>query len=545
MSGWRSPDGRPYVALAVPRALAQCCVPEVALHNADSGACAGSRAGNEQKVQMKATTAQRPSQVTTIVSRWLFYVVLIAGTAWRISLVFTPVFSPDSDRAVVYLMARHAAQGDFSALYWGQSYGGTALPITAGLVMHITGMNIETLAIVGIGYWAAAAWFTRAVAREMISPVAGDIAGVLVWLPAMGVVLQSILDPGFYGPTLAFALSAVWLIVRGERQKPLWQWALIGVLAGLAFWQSAVGGALVAPFLVWQALGQRRWRSWGVGAVAIVVGCAPWIKAAVLEGVGVFAPHGRQLPLRSAYTLYTHVLPASFHASPAGSDVFRLGVAGLAFALMASFTAVAIAQRRWPRVLFVVSLALVTVALVVGSGTVLLWDSYRYASFLFPTLAIAGAWLLTSWRPGIPFGIVFAVGAAVAFSVPTVSASRPGLGSLQAERWGADTLAVGDFLRDRHANTAMGDYWFAYRFTASQNESIRVGSLVLDRFPPYSQAAKSARPGFVVVQAGGANDKLIAAINPPGATRTVIVDWAVYELPDGYSSLGSPAWALF
>ncbi|MBA4394774.1 MAG: hypothetical protein C0407_14585, partial [Desulfobacca sp.] len=68
-----------------------------------------------------------------------FLIILTAGLIVR----FLPISSLpfDSDQAIVGLMAKHFSQGEFSLLYYGDSYGGMLEPVLTSVFFHLFGMD--------------------------------------------------------------------------------------------------------------------------------------------------------------------------------------------------------------------------------------------------------------------------------------------------------------------------------------------------------------------------------------------------------------------
>src|ERR1700712_4862068 len=106
----------------------------------------------------------------------LFVVLLVAGAALRLVLFFTNAFTVDSDNAVVYLIARHASEGDIAWFFWGQPYGGTLVELIAGAVMVATGPQLFVMSVVSVLFFALGAVLVRAIGRAAFGAVAGDVA---------------------------------------------------------------------------------------------------------------------------------------------------------------------------------------------------------------------------------------------------------------------------------------------------------------------------------------------------------------------------------
>lgn len=71
---------------------------------------------------------------------------------------------------------------------------------------------------------------------------------VAAWLfPGLTVLVMSVRDPGFYGPTVALALGVIAVATAPIGGKRLLVWLLVGLLAGLALWTSPMSAALAAP----------------------------------------------------------------------------------------------------------------------------------------------------------------------------------------------------------------------------------------------------------------------------------------------------------
>jgi hypothetical protein len=475
-------------------------------------------------------------------STWAFYAVLIAGGALRVVMVSTPFFLPTSDHAVVYLMARHAASGDFTRFYWGQSYGGTILPATAGVIMRVTGAHIEVLAAVSTAFFAVAAWFTRGIGIALVGPLAGDLAGIASWLPGLGMFTVSILDPGFYGPTMALSTAAIWLIARGQGRKPYWVWLLIGVLLGLAFWQSPIGLAFATPFTIWLVVRQPSVTRWLTGAAGAVLGAWPWLQLLITGDAGLLTPHGQGANWRNSVQLFTQVFPGAFQ-----SDVtqfaprwFRYAWCLALAAAVAAFVVWAVLHRRAGAVLIAASTATAAVAIVVGAGPLPLHqDSFRYTAFLWPSVAVVAGWLFSRLRFLPVVGVVLA---ALVTVVPVVRVASLSANAGQA-RWGNDAVAVVAYLRENNVVAAYADYALAYRIAAYQEERIVVASLVPDRYRPYDAAARAESPNVVIVNDGMDNDRLLKSRMQPNWTRVVVAGWAIYRIPGGVARLGPMPWA--
>src|SRR5215216_3540147 len=93
--------------------------------------------------------------VTTAVRRWLavdLHWLLVAGLVLATLLKLLVAFSPalgrlESDHAVLYLMAKQVPEGELTAWYWGQQYGGSLLPTALGLVFVVTGPHLWMLPV--------------------------------------------------------------------------------------------------------------------------------------------------------------------------------------------------------------------------------------------------------------------------------------------------------------------------------------------------------------------------------------------------------------
>lgn len=473
-----------------------------------------------------------------------FWALLAAGVVLRVLLLFTPAFYVDSDNAIVYLVAKHISEGDVTFFFWGQTYGGTLLQLVAGGAMVLFGEHIEVLSIVSTLFFVGGVLVLRYIATKAFSRVVGDVAAILYWFSGFYTLRISISEPGFYGPSLFLGLGATALALRDSPRRPLLQWALVGLAAGLAFWQSPMGAALAIPgVLILLVRSRRQWYRVFVGIAAAVVGALPWIIV-FLSATDALAPKndGSRPGLRSFGTLFTSTMPSIFSVS---SRTASLAIAVVCVALLVLLAVLAVLRRSVWIAALLGGTVIATVTVVVGAGTSLGPSDYRYTVFVLPSLAVAVAWLVTRIRYRVAAGITAMVLAAV-LTVVQVEGLFPNLSfGTQSRYIVGDIRSLGSHLEDRDVDAVYADYWVAYSLTAATDERVTAAGLTNDRYPPYQDRARQAAVHTVVVLENNDNDKhLQVASDLPPHTREVTSGYAIYTFPSSFDVSTYP-WSLY
>ncbi|RFA15253.1 hypothetical protein B7R21_04300 [Subtercola boreus] len=473
-----------------------------------------------------------------------FWVLLAAGLLLRLLLVFTPAFYVDSDNAIVSLMAKDISDGDLTFFFWGQTYGGTLLQLVAGGVMAIVGAHIEVLSVVAMLFFVGGVLVLRFIATKAFGPLVGNVAAILYWFSGFYTLRISISEPGFYGPSLVLGLGATALALRQPVRRPLLQWALVGLAAGLAFWQSPMGAALAIPgVLILLVRSRRHWYRILVGIAAAIVGALPWLVM-FANSLNALAPKsdGTHPGLRSFATLFTSTMPSIFSAQ--GTVVGYL-TAALCLALFALLAVLAVLGRNAWVAALLAGTVLAVVVVVIGAGTTLGPSDYRYTVFVLPSLAVAVAWLVTRIRYRIVAGITAMVLAAT-LTVVQVESLFPNLSfGTQSRYIIGDIRSLGQYLEDRNLGAVYADYWVAYSLTAATEERVTAAGLTNDRYPPYQQRALQGDEITVVVLENNENDtRMQVATDLPPFTRAVHAGYAIYTFPITFDVMHYP-WSLF
>ncbi len=480
----------------------------------------------------KLSTLRRPR---IQLSSRIFYCTLILGMALRVATLFSVASIIDSDRAIVYLMAKHFSQGQFTTLFWGQNYGGTFLQASAGAAMVFFGRHIEVLEIVSALTFCGAALVVRSIATHAFGQLAGDLAGTIFWFPGAFLLRLSLSDPGFYGPTLLFGLLAMWLALTGTARSGYLRWWFVGLLAGLAFWQSSVGGALAFPAVIWLFWRNRSKRHYTASLIGAVVGASPWLFAVLTNGFSMVRPKGDgRVNLHSFVTFFTQVTPYAMR--PLSSlpptavhtllhDPVQQCVGALSFSLLVILVAIAIRERNeWVTVL-VVSTILSIILIVVASGLLLTLASARYSLYLLPLVSVALAWIFAKFRP---------IGYLAMGVIPIITSCLllPGTGYFTMDtsnRYGSGTGQVEAYLGKHKVAAAYGDYWLAYNLSAKTQEEITMAALEPRRYTPYEGNAEGKVPMAIVVYVDRNNDRILARTTSlPKHKRQVVGGYAIY-----------------
>jgi hypothetical protein len=466
-----------------------------------------------------------------------FFALLVVGLMMRVAFVFSAGHHMDSDSAIVYLMAKHVAQGEFAAFFWGQSYGGTLLQLTAGIAMRGFGTTIEVMAITSILFWAAAAVFLRLIVQRSVGRAAGDVAGVLFWFPSAVLFSYSTVgDGGFYGPTLVLGLAAIWLVLRWPWSRGWAPWLALGILLGLSLWTSPMALAMATPAAVVAAARDRNYRNWILGGSAAIVAALPWLIETATSSLSTVRPNSGP-NLNSFASMFTDMLPAAFPLSD--HELVRFIVA-----ITSVFALVALLYFGWRgrnlgAILVGLSSVLLIVVLVLGSGSGarLAADSVRYSSFLLPGLTFAAAWWATRFNWAL--WVIMAVAPLVTLGL-VAQESEFFTFSTEA-RFDPALMRVAGHLESKGISAAYGDYWLAYAMSAATDEKLTVAALVPRRYLGYEEAAAGSSLMSIVVFADRENDALLQTrLGLPQFTRSVIGGYAIYEFAEWFDPFTLP-----
>lgn len=419
------------------------------------------------------------------------------GIALRLVVLRSRLGTVDSDEAVVGLMARHIAHGGFRAFYWGQPYGGTVEAVLAAVLFKVLGPSTTALKLVPLGLEALAAFLVWRVGRRLIDPGPAAVAALLIWVWPANYLWWSTKERGFYEACLCLglgaALSALCIVDNGSTR---WRdWVVLGLLAGLGWWESPQVVYVLAPtaaWLVWRVRG-RAWRA--VAAVpAFALGAMPWLWSNLGNGFSSLDPPPS--PVKGSYVGHLSVL---LHLGLPMTLGLRVAYTsrwvgprpvGIALYLVALAVVGAALVRRWPdgrlAVLVVLSFpflhSLLTLAGTVAEG--------RYTLFVLPWLALALAHRADRRITAALLGAV-----AVVVTIAGLVDMRDLTSPFAPDRRVPRSLAALERGLAAHGVTrAWANYWVAYRLTFQTGERVIAAPTTSDRYPPYTRLV-STTPG--------------------------------------------------
>jgi hypothetical protein len=215
------------------------------------------------------------------------------GVVLRVVIYRSSIGHLGTDEAVWGLMARHAEHGEVSAFFWGQAYGGTQEVLPVAFLFRIFGTHLVLMRLVPIVFSAAAIVVVWRIGRRLGGESVGLTAALLLWYWPVYAVWKVEIWSGFYGGGLLYSALVLWLVLLVDERQSRSRIALLGVVLGLAFWESLQTVAIIVPALAWLTV--RRPRAW-IGAWAAVpgavLGALPWLLSNLSHDWWSFSLHG-------------------------------------------------------------------------------------------------------------------------------------------------------------------------------------------------------------------------------------------------------------
>ena len=494
-------------------------------------------------------------------------VAAVAGVALRVWVYRSALGVPDSDEAIVGLMARHVRDGELTAFFWGQGFGGSQEALLTAPLFVVAGSGWLTLRIVPIVLTAVAALVVWRVGRRTIGEPAALVAGCLLWVWPPFAVFKLTHQQGFYASGVLYSGLLLLVTLRMVERPSRARVGLFGLVLGLALWQSLQLVPIVVAAAAWAVWRQPSWlrQLWVAGLLA-VVGALPAILwnvqndgaslSSTIENTTTYAHRLRifaspllpmLLGLRTPFTQEAHV----------GSALTLVVLA----CLVALFAYGAYRTRRGTASLLYVTAAVFPVIYAVAPQT-LFSQEPRYLLVLSPVVVLLVAGLATTyWRAVLGLGVALLISTVTLQRMETHFTTVP----RQPPVAPRDLEPLISRLDGLGLDRVYADFWLAYRLTfdtderiiASQSKFDRVGLVGGDAFPsrhpfhrhrPYEREVEASRHGFVFfrsslargadrapgIEAASRRDDLqrfVSELERYGYRLTAVGPFAVYARP--------------
>jgi 4-amino-4-deoxy-L-arabinose transferase-like glycosyltransferase len=498
-----------------------------------------------------STTALQARRFTPSIGLVLVVLAAGVGIAVRVAVYLSVLGDTNSDESVLGLMARHALHGEFTTFLWGTAYGGPQEALLATPIFAVFGSSVAALRVVPMALNVIAVFLIWRVGRRTIGERAAVFAAALYWIWPPEALLLPIKEIGFYASNAFYCALILLLVLRACERPDAVRVGVLGLVLGLALWQTTQIVPLAVPAVLWLVWRRPRVLRYAWLAVPLAVaGALPWLVwtfrhdfASLHLESGVPSSYGWRLR-----TFVSPVLPMALGLRLPGSQVWLVpGLAAVAYvAILALFAYGAYRARRQVTSLLYAVCLVFPFLMAISPKTYLTTDP-RYFSVLMPVFALLVAQLARTYARAT---LVLLVAGAL-----TIAWVRDSYEHLHAGHGDASTaphsiaplIATLDGL---HLRRAFADYWIAYRLAFESRERIiavenKFDDLAIrngvveptpDRFVRYRrydrEVRASSRHAFVFFRRKQPKRDFIAKLRAHGYTRHDVQTFVVYAPPD-------------
>jgi hypothetical protein len=476
----------------------------------------------------------------------------VAGAVLRLVVDRSSLGTLDGDEAVWGLMARHVLDGELSAFFWGQGYGGTQEVLLTASFFALFGSSTAVMRLVPALLTAVAALLVWRIGRRTVDEPAARIAAVLFWVWPPYLVWKSERAHGFYGSGLVLACLTILLVLRLSERRSRIDSALLGVVLGLACWQTPQIVTIAFPALLW--LAWRRpglWRDVPIALPLAALSALPWLLSNLAHDWWSFDIDSGETPYPTRLRgFFSATLPMALGLREPFTSEWLLGtaVSGIVYAGLAVLFILAWRRSRSAStgLLFVIVAA--SPLIYALSPSTWFVDEPRYVVMLLPAIALLAARGLAGVGRA-----AFAVTAGVVLSglVLWHLSSSPDF----VER--ADGLCIprdfGPLIADLEQNGprhVFATYWVAYRLDFETRERIVAAEATLstlvvrdgrivplvpmsadeNRHPEYDTVVRAdPNAAFVLLQGANEDGRVGPLLERNGYRRSVADGFAIYR----------------
>jgi hypothetical protein len=479
---------------------------------------------------------------------------VLAGIGLRVMAHVSSLGTLDGDEAVWGLMARHVLDGELSAFFWGQGYGGTQEVLATVPLVALFDTSREVIRAVPLVCTAIAAILVWRIGRRTVGEPAARIAAAFFWVWPPYLVWKSDRAHGFYGSGLVFVGLILLLVMRLSERRARVDAALLGLVLGLGWWQTPQVLPVALPALAWLLWKQRdMWRDVWILLPAAVLGALPWLLSNIAHDWWSFDIDSGETPYATRLRgFFSATFPMALGLRVPFTSEWPLGpvLSAVAYSALAVLFAIGWWRRRSAPSGLLFGVVAAFPFLYALSPSTWLVDEPRYVVVLLPVIALLVSQALTTvLRAAVAIGASVMLSGLVLWHLTSAPAF--------VER--ADGLFVPvDFdpviaeLDRRRLAHVFASYWPAYRIDFETRERIvaaeahipSVGIVrgrVVPR-APRSQDESRHREYDTVVRGDPNAGYVLLRDTPEEAAARPVLDRARYvrSVVDGFAVYGPP-----
>ena len=474
-----------------------------------------------------------------------------AGIALRVWVYRSALGAPDSDEAIVGLMARHALHGDLTVFYWGQPYGGTQEALLTAPVVGVAGMHLLALRTVTLVLGAVAAALVWLVGRRTVGEPIAAVAAALYWVWPPFDVMWLVHERGFYGSDVVYCLLLLLLALRIAESPTRVRVAVFGFVLGLAFWQTAQIVPIALPVVAWTIWRAPRClrHAWS-GLAAAAVGALPWLVWNATHDWASILPRANASQYAHSLRLFVSpLLPMllGLRAPLAGAALMPKVLVYLVYAALGVLFLVGARRARH---------ANASLLYAVAAAFPFIWALSRRVTSetsapLYLVVVSPVAVLLVAGLGRGRVRAVLLVGLACVVSVVNLHRMETWFGSDRDQfprPTPRDLTPLVETLDRLHIDRVYASYWIAFRLTFATDERIVATNEAFDRpvlsrgevrlppsdnvrYRPYQREVAAARHGFVFFRNDAETAPTARALRRARYRRVLVGPFAVYAPP--------------
>ena len=469
--------------------------------------------------------------------------------------------TPNADEAVVGLMARHVLDGELTVFYWGQAYGGTQEVLLTAPLFSAFDSSWLLLRLVSIVLGAVAALLVWRVGLRTLGEPAATAAGLVFWLWPPFTLVALTHSQGFYASNVVYCALLLLLALRVVERPERGRIAVLGLVLGLAFWQTAqivpVAAGVIA-WTIWKA--PRALRELPVALAAALAGALPWLLWNLDHGWESLAQPDYGDKLQSLRLLASPTLPMMVGLRAPFSAELLLPAALtylLYVALVVLFVVGAIRTRRRTVSLLYTVAAVFPFVYALAPKTSLALGTPRFIVVLTPVLALLLAQVATTYARAVAVVLLVTVVSVVTIErmddwfsgTPRAITHEIGLGPRHTLQWVPRDLGpLVDTLDELGIDHVYAEYWLAYRLAFDTRERIVAvenpfddvtvvdglavpGEAEVVRYEQYDHAVRRARAGYVFYEQILDTIPIVPELERAGYTRHDVGSYVVFAPP--------------